>query len=289
VLEIIHGKSAFKLLKKMDAVIVCIGVLHGESYDLPFEIPAEQIKLAKECVKENPKTIVVLTAGSGMKMSDWQDKIPAIIHAWYAGEKGGLAIAEAIFGEINPSGKLPISIESKWEDSPAFGTYPPKVIKRYKSVDAGHGGKIYGSLYKEGILVGYRYYDTKETDPLYCFGYGLSYTKFTYKGLVILRKGKKIQAVFSIRNTGRISGSETAQLYVEDVKSSVLRPKKELKGFEKVFLRPGQEKEVTILLDERAFSFWHSGDKCWILEKGEFRIHIGASSRDIRLSGSIFI
>ncbi|RZK77809.1 MAG: hypothetical protein EOO92_12260, partial [Pedobacter sp.] len=189
-------------------------------------------------------------------------------------------VGEILFGKTNPSGKLPVSFEKKWEDNPAFNNYyDPTNSKRVE--------------YKEGIFIGYRYYDTKKVEPMFPFGFGLSYTTFKYSNLKVLisKKGKSPQATvsFNIRNTGSRDGAEVAQLYVRDVVSPVPRPLKELKGFSKVFLKSGEMKTVTMKLDESAFAYYKTNLKKFGYDPGVFEILIGSSSANIHLKEAIVV
>ena len=209
-------------------------------------------------------------------MTQWIDKVPAVLDAWYPGQEGGAALAQIIFGDYSPSGKLPVSFEPRWEDNPVFHSYYP----------ANGESRV---QYSEGIFVGYRHYDRSETKPLFPFGFGLSYTSFAYSILSVTPvSGDLDQLVtvsFEVKNTGRREGAEIAELYVGDPHASVPRPVKELKGFAKVSLKPGASKRVSITLDRRAFSFYDVGKKDWNAEPGLFNILIGGSFDNIQLQG----
>jgi beta-glucosidase len=245
-----------------------------EGTDRPtMNLPGAQDELIEKVVAANPNTIVVLNCGSPVRMP-WIDKIPALLLAYYPGQEGGNALARIITGEVNPSGKLPETFPVKIEDNPAYINYP------------GYRDALYG----EGIYVGYRYYDLKEINPLFPFGHGLSYTSFDYNNLVMPESSKigdQVTLSVQVQNSGNRSGKEVVQLYVTDHQSTLPRPPKELKGFKKVNLAPGETKTVTFTLDERAFSFYDPTPGKWIVEPGEFVISIGSSSRDIRVWGSI--
>jgi beta-glucosidase len=225
-------------------------------------------------------------------MTDWNDKAGAIIYAWYGGQTGNKALAEIIAGTTNPSGRLPMTIEREFKDSPGHG-YLPEGEKLYSgwndTEEKAH--PVYDVHYNEGIFVGYRWYEHKDVQPLYPFGHGLSYTAFDYSGIAT-SKGKfseddVITVSCTVKNAGKRKGSETVQLYVQDVESSVPRPVKELKGFQKVELDPGQSTTVQLRLDKKDFSFWNPETKDWYAEKGKFIIHIGSSSKDIRLKKEV--
>jgi beta-glucosidase len=208
-------------------------------------------------------------------MGPWLAKVPAVLQVWYPGMEGGNAIARVLFGDVNPSGKLACSFPKRLEDSPAhsMGNYP------------GKDGTV---NYEEGLLVGYRWFDTRNTEPLYPFGFGLSYTKFEYSNLQLSPGAKDglLTAEFDLKNSGTRDGAEVAQLYVQELKPRLPRPVKELKGFSKVFLKAGEVKKISIPLDRTAFAFYDPDKRGWASEKGEFRILVGSSSRDIRLQGS---
>lgn len=194
-----------------------------------------------------------------------------------SGQEGGKAIAEILTGKISPSGKLPISIEEKWEDNPTFNNYYDKRNVPHKRVQ-----------YAEGIFVGYRGYDRTGKQPLYPFGFGLSYSQFTYENLQLRKKQKnQVEVSFELKNTGKMNAAEVAQIYVKDCKASVPRPLKELKGYEKVFLKKGETKRITILLNEDAFSFYDTDKKNFVIEKGDFEILVGPSSSELPLKGII--
>jgi len=269
---------------KADITIIFAGLNHDRGMDSEwedksvFELPSEQIELINKTVKENPKTIVVLINGSPIAMEDWIDNIPSVIEAWYGGMEAGKAIANVLFGDTNPSGKLTITFPKRLSDSPAH------VSKRtFPGAD-----KVY---YDEGIFVGYRHFDTKDIEPLFPFGFGLSYTTFSYESLIIekkkIRDDDVIKVSFDVTNSGKIEGKEIVQLYVQDVESSVERPTKELKRFEKVSLHPNETKTVIFQLKKEDLSFYSETANSWIVENGAFNILVGSSSRDIRLQGEI--
>lgn len=272
--------EAIKIAKKSDLVVFCGGLdgsMELEGRDRPFELPYGQDQLINELVKVNPNIVVTLHAGGGVCMTPWIDKVPAVLHLLYPGQEGGTVLAETLEGKVVPSAKLPFTIEKRWEDSPAYGYYDN--TRREK--------KIY---YREGIFMGYRGYDRNQVTPLFPFGFGLSYTTFKYADLhidAIDKHTKQVDLSFTITNTGKYEGAEVAQVYVKDVKAKEIRPLKELKSFEKVFLAPQETKRVSITLDKEAFMYFNSKRKEWVVEKGEFEIWIGSSSQDIRLKTTI--
>ena len=271
--------EAVKLAKKADVVIVVAGLngeWESEGFDrVDMKLPGEQDKLIKKVAKANKNTIVVLNVGSPVEMP-WVDKVPAVLQLWYDSQEQGNALADVLFGDVNPSGKLPTTFPVRLEDNPAYINYP------------GENGKV---RYGEGIFVGYRYYDKKKVEPLFPFGHGLSYTKFKYSNLKLSKKSitpdKTLKVKVDVTNTGKVAGKETVQLYVRDVKSTFARPEKELKAFAKVELKPKQTKTVTFTLDREAFWYFDVFKNSWNTESGEFEILVGASSRDIRLSGTV--
>ena len=239
-----------------------------------FQLPFEQDRLIKGLLKANKKVVVVLTSGNAVDMP-WLKEVPSVIQSWYLGSIGGKALADVITGEVTPSGKLPFSYPAKLEDCPAhyYGeiSYPGDGIRQE---------------YKEDILVGYRWYDTKKIKPLFPFGYGLSYTQFEYGKPVVsssqMQSGDVLEIKCTVRNVGKVAGKEVVQLYIGDEKCSVLRPLKELKDFYKVTLQPGEEKEVLFTIDEEDLKFFDDTQHKWVAESGKFKIYIGSSSKDIK-------
>jgi len=235
-----------------------------------LELPSDQVTLINSTVEANPRTVVVLINGSPVTMDGWLKKVPTVVETWYAGQEAGHAIAAVLLGDVNPSGKLPLTFPRRLSNSPAHAserTFPG-------------AEEVY---YDEGVFVGYRHFDTRGTEPLFPFGHGLSYTKFAYANLRI--SGMKVSA--DVTNTGDRAGAEVVQLYVHDSTSSVERPMKELKGFEKVHLDPGRTETVTFTLTEEDLSFWDEKTGHWTAEAGEFDILVSSSSRDIRLQGEL--
>jgi beta-glucosidase len=271
------GRTTKAIAAKADAVIICVGFdpkTESEGSDRTFQLPGGQDELIRQISSVNKNTIIVITGGGNVDMTQWVDRIPAILHAWYAGQEGGNALAQIVFGDYSPSGKLPVSFERRWEDNPTFHSYyPAKGESRVR--------------YSEGVFVGYRHYDRSDTKPLFAFGHGLSYTTFEYGKLSVTPSTGNLKAPvtvsFEVKNTGHREGAEVAELYVGDAHASVPRPLKELKGFSKVNLKPGESQRVTIKLDRRAFSFYDVKKSDWNAEAGEFTILVGASSDDIRL------
>ena len=227
-------------IKNANAVLLSIGTDDSEGWDMPFDLPEQLEEKIIHYSEINPNIVVVVNSGRGINMTGWNQKVAAIIYAWYPGQNGNTALAEIIAGKVTPSGKLPITIEKRFEDSPGH-SYIPAEEKLYTGWNEDMDMKIpvNNIEYKEGVFVGYRWYDSKKIEPLYYFGYGLSYTTFKFYGLKlsdkILKKGGKLTVEFTVQNSGKIAGAEVAQLYVHDVNARVPRPEKELKGFVKVF------------------------------------------------------
>jgi beta-glucosidase len=268
--------------KSADVVIYIGGLNHDSGFDcegsdrLDMKLPYGQDELIQKIVAANPKTIVVLE-GTMAEMGSWLPKVPAVMQGWYLGTEGGNALAGVLFGDVNPSGKLPCTFPKKLSDTPAasFG----------KDAYPGTNGTI---IYAEGLLVGYRWYDTEKIEPQFPFGFGLSYTTFEYSDLRLIRgdgTNQLVTAEFQVKNTGTRDGAEVAQLYIHQDHPGLPRPEKELKGFKKVFLKAGETRTVSISLNPSAFSFYDPDRKGWVAEKDDFKIMIGSSSQDIRLHG----
>ena len=224
-------------LKSAPVVLFSTGTSDSEGWDrAPSPCPMPKEQRVSRAVSLNPRTVVIVNSGSGIKMTAWNDRAAAILYAWYPGQIGNRALAEILCGETNPSGKLPMTIERQFEDSPAYG-YIPADEKLYTGwePDGDMSHRINSVVYKEGVFVGYRWYDAKKIEPLYHFGHGLSYTTFAYKALKLpataVALGSRFNVEFTVTNTGKMAGSEVVQVYVRDTKSAVPRPDKELKGF----------------------------------------------------------
>jgi beta-glucosidase len=279
-------------IKKAEIVFLSVGTLDSEGWDRPFSLPQKTEENILRIVSLNPNTVVIVNSGGGIRMTGWYDKAGAILYAWYPGQNGNIALAEALAGDINPSGKLPMTIEKEFKDSPGYGYVPEDAdLNTNWDDDLNMDFPINNIEYKEGVLVGYRWYDTKNIEPLFPFGFGLSYTSFKYDNLKIepdkLDENGKIKVSFEITNTGSQDGAEVAQLYIKDIEASVLRPEKELKGFQKVFLKKGESKRIEIELTKKDFAYWDVKTHDWKTEPGEFEILIGTSSRDILLRGKL--
>jgi beta-glucosidase len=275
------ANQAVRAASEADTVIYVGGLNHrppfdAESFDRKhMKLPHRQDELLDRLVSANPRTIVVLFGGAPVEMGSWLGKVPAVLHLWYPGMEGGNALANVLFGDVNPSGKLPCTFPKRLEDSPAhaMGNYP------------GKNGNV---RYEEGLLVGYRWFDTKNIEPLFSFGHGLSYTNFEYSKLRLTQARDGVMtAEFEVKNVGPRAGAEVVQLYIEHLKPRLPRPMKELKGFRKIFLKAGESQKLSIALERSAFAFYDPERRAWAAEKGDYKIVIGASSRDIRLQESV--
>lgn len=274
-----------KALDEADAVIACVGfdsVTEHEGGDRTFSLPDGQTDLLDALLERNSNVIVVLNAGGGVDMTPWLDRVRAVIMAWYPGQQGGQAVAEILTGKISPSGKLPFTIEKRLEDNPTYGSY-------HTNVDMSMFNTPYKRVeYNEGIFVGYRGYERNGIEPLFPFGYGLSYSRFEYANLSAEENGGVWTIAFDVTNTGDCDATEVAQVYVSDLEASVPRPVKELKGYEKIFLKKGQTKRVEIELGRDAFSYYDAVERHgFVVEPGRFEVLVGASSEDIRLRTGI--
>lgn len=286
-----------KIAKDYDAVILCIGFnskTEGEAFDRPFSLPEEQLFLIENLAKMNDQLIMVINSGGGISMP-WLAKTKALLHTWYAGQEGGYALGEILFGQVNPSGKLPISIEKNWSDNAAFASYDStNAIAGAKPFYTLHGAvhKVIPMEYSEAIFTGYRHYEAKDIKTQFAFGYGLSYTTFDLSHLKMrsnkIENNDSIQFQFVINNTGKVAGYETIQLYISDLESSLPRPIKELKDFKKVYLEKGESKTINWSVSKEVLQFYHPQFHDWIIENGEFEILLGNASNHITLKEKIF-
>ena len=268
--------DAVQLAKECDLALVFARDFETEGVDrAAITLPDEQDEMISAIVRANPRTIVVLNTGCMVLVNRWADAVPAIVQAWYSGQDDGNVIADVLFGNINPSGKLPVTFSRTREEMPVAAA------EQYPGLN-GRG------LYSEGVFVGYRHFDKNNIAPQFAFGHGLSYTTFDYSNIKVSRNrikpGESLTVELQVKNTGRREGAEVVQLYLQDLKASVPRPVKELKGFEKVLLRPGQMKLVRLSLDARSMAFYDVTKKQWTVEPGQFKVMAGSSSRDIRVS-----
>jgi beta-glucosidase len=266
--------KAAALAHGADVAIVMVSKVDREGRDQTLNLEQNQDELVEAVAGANPRTIVVLKTGSAVLMP-WIEKVPAILEAWYPGEEDGNAVADVLFGTVNPSGKLPLTFPRRIEDPPA------STPAQYPGVDG-------VAHYSEGIFVGYRHYDQKNIEPLFAFGYGLSYTTFAYSNLKVAAtpdKQGRWSVDFDLHNSGHVAGAEVAQLYVGLPSTAVPQPPKQLKRFQKVFLAPGKTQHVHWTLDAPALSYWNVQQHKWTVAPGAYKVMVGASSRDIRLNG----
>jgi beta-glucosidase len=281
--------EAEKLAAMADVVVVAVGFnaeSESEGSDRTFQLPPGQEELIARMAALNKRTIVVVTSGGSVDMHEWIDRVPGLIEAWYPGQEGGKALAQIIFGEANPSGRLPVSFERRWDDNPVHDSYYP---------DPGSQEVAY----KEGVFVGYRGYEHNGTKPLFPFGYGLSYTKFRYQNLWLRPIATPFsnhassdpapwyEVSFDVTNMGDRDGAEVAQVYVGEMNPSVPRPEKELKGFRRVNLRAGATQRVHVMLNDRAFAYYDVGAHEWRIDPGKFTIFVGGSVEQIQLQNTI--
>ena len=273
--------EAVQNAKNADVAVVFVGLTdeyETEGNDRKhIDIPPVHNTLVEEVLKANPNTVVVLSGGASVKMP-WANKVPAILNMFLTGQAGGSAVCDVMFGDVNPSGKLSETYPVALEDNSSFNYFPGTSV----SVE-----------YREGVYVGYKYYDTANKEVAFPFGFGLSYTTFEYSDIKVsadkIKDTDTVTVSFKVKNTGAVDGAEVAQLYVNDVESTIYRPVKELRGFKKVFLKAGEEKEVEITLDKRAFAYYNVNIGDWHVESGDFKILVGASSRDIKLEATVFV
>jgi beta-glucosidase len=265
-------------VKAADAVIVCVGLnrnSESEGRDRAFELPQLQQDLILAAATANPNTIVINNSGAAVGMTKWMDKTPAIIQAWFLGQEGGVAIGDVLFGDVNPSGRLCSTFDKTFEENPAFANYP----------GVNQAGQNYPTVkYEEGVFYGYRGYEKAGKAPLYPFGYGLSYTTFEWSNMKVERAGAGMKVGLDVKNTGKRAGAEVVQVYVGEQNASVPRPVRELKGFAKVTVNPGETRHVEIALPVRAFSYWNAEKHDWATNANStFTIEAGGSARDIKL------
>jgi len=271
-------ERAVAAAKDSDCAVVVVGLnpkWETEGSDrVDMELPGRQAELIERVAAANPRTIVVVNAGSPVAM-EWEEQVPAILQLWYPGQEMGHALADVLFGDASPGGRLPTSFPMRYEDNPAYPHYP------------GSDGEVH---YGEDLLVGYRYYDTKQVKPRFPFGHGLSYSDFEFGPIKLAREriGPDDALVFEIeiRNAGQRRSSEVAQVYLHDDVSRLPRPEQELRAFQKIELDAGDSRVLRFELDPRALSFYDPDDSTWVVEPGTFELRVGASSRDIRARAS---
>jgi beta-glucosidase len=283
-----------------DAVVLAVGFngqSEGEGHDRTFTLPWGQDALVEAILAANPHTVVTLTGGGAMDLRRWINKVPALLHTWYPGQEGGAAVAEVLFGKHNPEGKLPISFDRDWEDSPSEPYYYGVAGGDTTLHTTGENGKpldytVPHIKYDDKLMVGYRYWTTTGKHPLFPFGFGLSYTSFSFANLkapATAASGSAVTVSFDVTNTGGTAGAEVAQLYVSDPSAISPRPERELKGFQKVHLAPGETRHVSLDLDARAFSYWSETTRGWKIDPGKFVILVGDSSENTPLHADLTI
>ena len=266
-----------EVARHADLVIAAVGDGMGEETEgadrTSLALPGRQDEIVRRAAAANPRIVVITTTGAAVAMP-WLDQVRAVLHGWFPGQEAGTAFADVLFGDVSPSGKLPVSFPKRLEDEPGFGNFP------------GADGKV---AYKEGILVGYRWYDTRKIEPLFPFGFGLSYTMFAYRDLAISAwdPERGVVARLKVKNIGARRGAEVVQVYVHAAGASVARPEQELRAFAKVDLAAGEEREVSLKLPVRAFAYFDAQKDSWHTDPGAFEIRAGGSSRDIRLRTSL--
>ncbi len=289
--------DARKFASLADAVVVAVGfdaATEGEGHDRTFTLPWGQDVLVSAMAAANPHTIVTLTGGGGMGVEPWLDNVPVLLHTWYPGQEGGAALAEILFGKHDPEGKLPVTFDRSWADSASAPWYDPKGPDKTLHTMGADGKpldyKIAQIDYGDKLMVGYRYWTTTGKHPLFPFGFGLSYTTFGFSHLSVpatAEIGSTVPVSFDVTNTGSVDGADVAQLYVSDPSAKVDRPERELKGFEKVRLAPGETRHVTLNLDARAFSYWSDAARQWTIDPGQFVIRVGDSSENTPLTADL--
>ena len=279
----IVNPEAVRLAKLADVAVVSVGFdphTESEGSDRSYQLPFGQQDLIQTITAANPRTIVTLTAGGSVATRDWIDRTPVLLDTWYGGQEAGNALTKVLFGDVNPSGKLPISWEDKIEDDPAYKNYYEQPGTR-------------DVKYAEGIFLGYRYYDKNNVKPLFPFGFGMSYTKFAFRNLTVMPKSASpsgpVTVGFDVKNTGVRAGAEIAEVYVGDPSATVPRPVKELKGFSRVVLAPGESRHVTVTLDRRSMAYWDTNIHNWKVDPGKVTVFVGDSSANIPLQRSFTV
>ena len=277
----IVSERAKQMAATADAVVVAAGFDHSsesEGGDRTFSLPFGQDQLIEAMAAANKKTIVTITSGGNVDSEAWLSKVPAVLETWYAGQSGGTALAEILFGDVNPGGHLPATFERGAEDNPTFNNYYPDPGRK----------EVH---YKEGLFVGYRGYEHTHTKPLYPFGYGLSYTTFAFSDLKISPESAganpQVTVSFNVKNTGSRKGAEVAQVYVSDDHLKAPHAERQLKGFERVELAAGESKTVSVMLNARAFAWYDVAAKHWTIDPGKFTIHVGDNVEATPLHGAV--
>ena len=263
--------------KSADAVVLCMGyeyMSEGEGFERTFNLPYGQSELIQAVADANPRTVVMTTGGGAYQTAEWLPKVPALLQLWYLGQNGGTAAGEILFGKVNPSGKLPATFDARWEDNPSSPYFKADWSKP----------SPYPVEYTEGLLMGYRGYDVAGRAPLFPFGHGLSYTTFKYSDLALSKsKEGDFKISVKVRNTGNRPGAEVVQLYVGQQSPAVQRPVRELKGFDRAQLQPGEQTELTLNVRLQDLKVFDSATRSWTLPQGDYEFSVGSSSRDLRL------
>ena len=282
---------------KEEKAFDAVGLFEGEAHDRPFGLHRAQVETVKAVTAVNRRVVVVLNSGAGVDPAGWADQVPALLLAWYPGQAVGTAVADVITGIVNPSAKLPVTFGKRLQDYASTpylnikisdgSSYAEQLSADFRESKVDTTRKDSGA-YTEGLNVGYRGFDAMGVEPWLPFGFGLSYTTYAYSGLrTEVAADGRVSVRFTVRNTGRRAGAEVAQVYVTPAPAPVPRPPKELKGFIKITLSPGESKEVLVTLPADAFAYWNPTAKDWVVEKGSYGLQVGASSRDIRLTAAI--
>ena len=283
-----NGAEGVAMVRQADAVVICVGFNdpgcweadHGsanerEDQDRRYALPPDQDTLIARVARINPRTVVVLNAGGSVATASWIGHAAALLHAYYPGTAGNVALGEILFGAVNPSGKLPFSWEKRWEDSAAYGNYP----------DKDHPN---ANTYKEGLFLGYRWFDAEEKEPLFPFGFGLSFTQFALSDLKAEKAGSDgLNLTVQVRNTGARAGAEVVQVYAAPPQGELPRPPRELKAYAKVFLQPGETKTVSMQIKTADLQAWDPTSKKWTLVPGEYVFQAGDSSRNLPLKAAL--
>jgi beta-glucosidase len=277
--------DARRIAKQADAAIVAVGfdpASESEAFDRTYDLPWGQEALIEAVAAVNPKTVVTVTSGGGYATSRWLDKVPALLQNWYPGQEGGTAIAQVLFGQHSPEGKLPISFERDWTDNPTHDAYAPAAFTF---------GEAFDVSYREGVFLGYRWYTSHPglAQPLFAFGYGLTYSTFAFAHLSVgtLDANDNVTVSFDVTNTGQCDAADVAQLYVGDPSATVARPARELKAFQKVRLAPGQTQRVTLTLDRRSFAYYDVATHDWKVDPGKFKLYVGDASNNTPLKADL--
>lgn len=278
--KVVHDR-AVEMAKTADVVIVAAGFdaqSESEGGDRTFDLPYGQDELIEAMTAANRNVVVDVTSGGSVDTEAWLAKVPAYLESWYSGQAAGTALAEIVLGEVDPSGHLPVTFERRAEDNPTYNDYYPEAgTNRIE--------------YKEGIFVGYRGYEHNHVKPLFPFGYGMSYTTFAFSGLKVepVSSGvnPEVTVGFDVKNTGERAGAEVAQVYVSDAPARVPQPERQLKGFERVELAPGESRHVSVRLDARAFAWYDTEKKSWVIDPGKYGVAVGDSVEDLKLNGSV--